>query len=150
MPRTMWQALAGYLGSNTTASPGEEGETIFIDTIWPHAFRGLCGSQMSFSSNLFVQQTGDYQLHHLLFSGSHGGEAAAEIAHLHFAIQRHTATFEALADCTQQDVIAIERYTSLAKEQAASQQDLDKCVHNNHPGPSGVAQPVRLRVPLLA
>jgi hypothetical protein len=26
----MWQALAGYLGSNTTASPGEEGETIFI------------------------------------------------------------------------------------------------------------------------
>ena len=30
MPRTMWQALAGYLGSNTTASPGEEGKTIFI------------------------------------------------------------------------------------------------------------------------
>jgi hypothetical protein len=26
----MWQALAGYLGSNTTASPDEEGETIFI------------------------------------------------------------------------------------------------------------------------
>ena len=30
MPRTMSQALAGYLGSNTTASPGGEGETIFI------------------------------------------------------------------------------------------------------------------------
>ena len=30
MPRTMWQALAGYLGSNATASPSEEGETIFI------------------------------------------------------------------------------------------------------------------------
>jgi hypothetical protein len=30
MPGTMWQALAGHLGSNTTASPGEEGETIFI------------------------------------------------------------------------------------------------------------------------
>jgi hypothetical protein len=26
----MWQALARHLGSNTTASPGEEGETIFI------------------------------------------------------------------------------------------------------------------------
>ena len=26
----MWQALAGYLGSNATASPSEEGETIFI------------------------------------------------------------------------------------------------------------------------
>jgi hypothetical protein len=26
----MWQALARYLGSNTTASPAEEGETIFI------------------------------------------------------------------------------------------------------------------------
>jgi hypothetical protein len=100
------------------------------------------------SSNLFVQQTGDYRLHHLPFSGSQRSEAAAEIAHLHFAIQLHTARFEALADCTQQDVIAIERYTPLAKERAASQQDLDKCVHNNHPVPSGVAQPVRLRVPL--
>ena len=30
MPGTMWQALAGYLGSNTTVSPGEEGETIFL------------------------------------------------------------------------------------------------------------------------
>jgi hypothetical protein len=26
----MWQALAGYLGSNTTASRDEEGETVFI------------------------------------------------------------------------------------------------------------------------
>jgi hypothetical protein len=30
MPGTMWQGLAGYLGSNTTASPGAEGETIFL------------------------------------------------------------------------------------------------------------------------
>ena len=27
---TMWQALAGYLGSNTTAPPDKEGETIFL------------------------------------------------------------------------------------------------------------------------
>jgi hypothetical protein len=26
----MWQALAGYLGSNTTAPPGKEGKTIFL------------------------------------------------------------------------------------------------------------------------
>jgi len=26
----MWQALAGYLGSNATVSPGESGETVFI------------------------------------------------------------------------------------------------------------------------
>jgi hypothetical protein len=30
MPRTMWQALARYLGSNATVSPGESGETVFI------------------------------------------------------------------------------------------------------------------------
>ena len=30
MPGTMWQALAGYLGSGTTAFPGKEGETIFL------------------------------------------------------------------------------------------------------------------------
>jgi hypothetical protein len=29
MPRAVWQELARYLGANTTASPGEEGETIF-------------------------------------------------------------------------------------------------------------------------
>jgi hypothetical protein len=30
MPWTMWQALAGYLGSNATVSQGESGETVFI------------------------------------------------------------------------------------------------------------------------
>jgi hypothetical protein len=30
MPWTMWQALARYLGSNATVSPGESGETVFI------------------------------------------------------------------------------------------------------------------------
>jgi hypothetical protein len=30
MSGTMWQALARYLGSNTTAFPSEEAETIFI------------------------------------------------------------------------------------------------------------------------
>lgn len=41
MPRTMWQALAGYLGSNTTASPGEEGEKIFKTNDWGRLKEGF-------------------------------------------------------------------------------------------------------------
>jgi hypothetical protein len=33
----MWQALAGYLGSNTTASPGAEGETLFLAETYDRA-----------------------------------------------------------------------------------------------------------------
>ena len=48
MPGTMWQALAGYLGSNATVSPGESGETVFI------AEASDCDS-IGFTGKLFLE-----------------------------------------------------------------------------------------------